>query len=187
MDRYEIRFTINGVTRKPLDITLTADVAMEELLPGGSTEKTAYSAPVTLANSHDYPMEGAIVKVKEISAEDREGYRALKPIAKDSPYGSGQIYDAGVKLGITNPAPETGAAGLLTGDLYYNRDAAPEETPWMKCQLKAKGSFQYRYFLKYQADPYYDRAHPNFGYIISYQFGVMKDDYTETADAVLSQ
>ena len=182
--RYEIRFTIKGVTGKSLIVDLPADVTMEELLPGGA-EDTAYSvSDVAMKNSHAYPMEANIVKVTPISETDRTGYRALKPIAKNVSYAGGQIYDSGVKLGITNPKTGTGVIGE---DLYYNPDAAGDANPWMKCQLKAGGTLSYRYFLKYQSDPYYDSGHPNFGFTISYQFRVMADDYSASTDAVVFQ
>ena len=137
-----------------------------------------------MKNNHAYPMEGKILTVTPISGTDRNSYRELKPIAKNDSYGEGQIYDSGVKLGITNPKAGT---GVISGELYYNPEAAGDTNPWMRCQLKAGGTFQYRYFLKYKSDPYYDREHPNFGYTISYQFGVMTGDYSSTADAVAWQ
>ena len=183
-DRYEICIAIAGVTSKSLVVDLPVSVAMEdELMPDG-TEKTAYSADTTIKNSQYYPMEGKILKAVPISKTDRTGYQALKPIARDAGYGSGQIYNAGVKLGITNP--KTGS-GVISGNLYYNPDT-PDTNPWVKYQLKAAGgTLPYRYLVKYKADPYYDSEHPNFGYTISYQFGVMADDYSATAGAVAGQ
>ena len=182
--RYEIRFTIKGVTGKSLVVDLPANVAMEELLPGGA-EDTAFSvSDVVMKNSHAYPMEARILKVTPISEDDRISYRALKPIARNDSYAGGQIYDSGIKLGITNPKTGTGVIGE---DLYYNPDAAGDTNPWMKCQLKAGGTLLYRYFLKYQADPYYDSEHPNFGFTVSYQFGIMAEDYSASADAVAWQ
>ena len=183
-DRYEIRFTIKGVTSKSLAVDLPAGAAMEdELMPDG-TEKTAYSADTTIKNSQYYPMEGKILKAVPISRTDRTGYQALKPIAETANYGNGQIYNAGVKLGITNPKTGT---GVISGNLYYNPDT-PDTNPWMKYQLKAAGgTLPYRYLVKYKADPYYDSEHPNFGYTISYQFGVMADDYSAAAGAVAGQ
>ena len=106
--RYEIRFTIKGVTGKSLVVDLPANVAMEELLPGGA-EDTAFSASdVAMKNSHAYPMEARILKVTPISEDDRISYRALKPIARNDSYAGGQIYDSGIKLGITNPKTGTG-------------------------------------------------------------------------------
>ena len=192
-NRYEVLITIPGVTGKLLDVILPASVNIEELSPG-ETEKTACSDPTVLTSNNDYPVEGKIVNVASITPTPDAAYadyRELKLISKDSSYGGGQIYDAGVKLGITNLDPATGTGGLLTQDYYYNpdyhADTAAGKSAWMKCQLKANGTFQYRYFLKYQADPYYDKEHPKFGYIISYQFNIMKDDYTAAADAVVSQ
>ncbi len=184
-DRYEIRFTIKGVTSKSLVVDLPNGVAMaDELMPDG-TEKTAYSVDTAIQNRQNYPMEGKILKAVPISKTDIATYQALKPIAKTTNYGSGQIYEAGVRLGITNP--KTGTE-VISGDLYYNPDATGDTNPWMTCQLKAAGgTLPYRYFLKYKADPYYDSGHPNFGYNISYQFGVMADDYSAAAGAVAGQ
>ena len=181
-DRYEIRFTIKGVTSKSLVVDLPTGVAMEDVLMPDGTEKTAYSVDTTIKNSQYYPMEGKILKAVPIT--DKAGYQVLKPIAETTNYGSGQIYNAGVKLGITNP---TTGAGVIRGDLYYNPDT-PDTNPWMKYQLKgAEGILPYRYFLKYKADPYYESDYPNFGYTISYQFGVMADDYSVAAGAVAFQ
>ena len=183
-DRYEICIAIAGVTSKSLEVDLPLSVAMaDELIPDG-TEKTAYSVDTAIQNSQNYPMEGKILKAVPISKTDRTGYQALKPIARDAGYGSGQIYNAGVKLGITNPKTGT---GVISGNLYYNPDT-PDTNPWMKYQLKAAGgTLPYRYLVKYKADPYYDSEHPNFGYTISYQFGVMADDYSAAAGAVAGQ
>ncbi|MFR2849940.1 MAG: hypothetical protein ACLTC4_23635, partial [Hungatella hathewayi] len=145
----------------------------------------AYSVDTAIQNSQNYPMEGKILKAVPISKTDKATYQALKPIAKTTNYGSGQIYEAGVRLGITNPKTGT---GVISGDLYYNPDATGDTNPWMTCQLKAAGgTLPYRYFLKYKADPYYDSGHPNFGYTISYQFGLMADDYSAAAGAVAWQ
>ena len=180
-ERYEIRFTIKGVTSKKLEVDLPAGVAMEDVLMPDGTEKTAYSVDTAIQNSQSYPMEGKILKAAPIS---KAGYQALKPIARTTNYGSGQIYNAGVKLGITNPKTGT---GVISGDLYYNPDT-PDINPWMTYQLKGGGgTLPYRYFLKYKSDPYYDSDHPNFGYTISYQFGVMVDDYNVSAGAIAGQ
>ena len=184
-DRYEICIAIAGVTSKSLVVDLPLKVAMaDELMPDG-TEKTAYSVDTAIQNRQNYPMEGKILKAVPISKTDIATYQALKPIAKTTNYGSGQIYEAGVRLGITNP--KTGTE-VISGDLYYNPDATGDTNPWMTCQLKAAGgTLPYRYFLKYKADPYYDSEHPNFGYTISYQFGLMADDYSAAAGAVAFQ
>ncbi|WP_157140226.1 hypothetical protein [Hungatella hathewayi] len=184
-DRYEICIAIAGVTSKSLVVDLPVSVAMaDELMPDG-TEKTAYSVDTAIQNSQNYPMEGKILKAVPISKTDKATYQALKPIAKTTNYGSGQIYEAGVRLGITNPKTGT---GVISGDLYYNPDATGDTNPWMTCQLKAAGgTLPYRYFLKYKADPYYDSEHPNFGYTISYQFGIMADDYSAAAGAAAFQ
>ena len=182
-DRYELRFTIKGVSGKSLTVDLPVDVAMEELMPDGA-EKSAYSADTAIENNQTYPIEGKILKVTPISETDRAGYRVLKPIAQGDNYAGGQLYDSGVKLGITDP--KTGA-GVISGELYYNPKAAGDTNPWVTYQLKAGGTFLYRYIMKYKSDPYYDTEHSNFGYIISYQFGVMADDYRASTDAVAVQ
>ena len=181
-DRYEIRFSLKGVTSKSLEVDLPLKVAMaDELMPDG-TEKTAYSEDTAIQNSQYYPMEAEIVKAEPIS--DKTDYQVLKPIAKTAAYGSGQIYEAGVRLGITNPKSET---GVIKENLYYDPDR-PDTNPWMKYQLKAGGGrLPYRYFLEYKADPYYDSRKPNFGYTISYQFRIMEENYVQSAGAVTGQ
>ena len=53
----------------------------------------------------------------------------------------------------------------------------------MEYRLKHGGSLPYRYVMKYSGIHVSEES--RFGYDISYWFGVSKDNYTDTADAVI--
>ena len=179
--RYEIRAAIPGVVSKLLNVSLPVKVGIEDLNPAGS-KHTSYSADLTLNNNNDYPIKG---KALDLTPIEGEGYVVLKPVAKTDPYGSTkQLTDpsGGVKLGIADTKT---AKGIIPGDgIYYTpaKGAAPEK--WMEYQIKGKGVLPYRYFIEYEANPYYSDTN-QYGYTVSYSFGISKEDMESSAEAVV--
>ena len=86
----------------------------------------------------------------------------------------------GVRLGLANLA---GKSGPLSGEKYYDKDAAAGGTSWMEYRLKHGGVLPYRYFMEYSGIHVAETK--QFEYEIGYWFGVSESDYTDTADAVV--
>ena len=182
--RYEIRITIPGASSKTLSIVLPVEVPIE-LSPNGTFQKS-YSADLALTNQNGYPISGKILR---LTAKDDPGYAVLTPVAKDDPFGSTkQIADpaGGVRLGIADTT--TGKGIVPAAGIYYTPPkplaAPPVEETWMEYQIKGQGILPYRYFIEYEANPYY-RDTNQYGYTVSYEFGISKEDITGTADAVV--
>ena len=179
--RYEIRITIPAVTEKTLSIVMPVEVSVGQLSPNGSLQKS-YSGDLTLINNRDYPITG---KILSLTPKTGEGYVKLKPVAKSDNYGSTKQLadpDGGVKLGIADTAAN---AGIVPAEGIYYTPAAPSASPaveetWMSCKINGKGVLPFRYFLEYEANPYYSDTN-QFGYTVSYQFGISKDDVAAVA------
>ncbi len=175
--RCEIRITIPGVAGKMLSIIMPVEVTIS-LNPIGSLQKS-YSGDLILTNNNEYPITGKIAGLVEKS---EAGYVPLKPVAKSDPFGSTKQLadpDGGVRLGI---ADTTAGAGIVPTDgLYYtpadSSASPPVEETWMSWKITGKGALPYRYFIEYDANPYYSDTN-QFGYTVSYQFEISKDDIT---------
>ncbi len=178
-ERYEICIAIAGVTNKTLSVTVPVKVPIE-LSPDG-TKKTSHSADLTLTNNNVYPIAGRILSLTPI---EQDGYVPLKPVAKNDNYGSTkQISDlnGGVKLGIEDTKTPS---GIIPSDGYYYTPAKTGTAEnWMSYRIKGKGSLPYRYFIEYEANPYY-RDTNTYGFTVNYQFGISEQDAPAVAAVV---
>ena len=177
--RYEIQITVPGITSRTLSVTMPLEVTMAQLTPDG-TDHTDYSVGVKITNKNAYPIDGKILSVTEKTGN---GYAKLTPVKKSITLpNTGWLTSAagGVKLGLAN---QDGSSGPLTEEKYYDKDAVADGAAWMEYRLKHGGSLPYRYVMKYSGIHVSEES--RFGYDISYWFGVSKDNYTDTADAVI--
>lgn len=53
----------------------------------------------------------------------------------------------------------------------------------MHYRLKSNGTLWYQYFMEYAADHYYMDDLANYGYNVTYQFSIAKEDYTADIQA----
>lgn len=182
--RYEIWITIPGASSKTLSVILPVEVPIE-LSPNGTFQRSC-SADLALTNLNGYPISGKILR---LTPKDDPGYAVLTPVAKDDPFGgTKQIADpsGGVRIGITDIKAGNGI--VPASGIYYTPakplGVPPVEERWMEYQIRGQGVLPYRYFIEYEANPYY-RDTNQYGYTVSYEFGISKEDITGTADAVV--
>ena len=170
-DRYEICIAIAGAAAKTLSVTVPVRVPIE-LSPNG-TKQVSHSADMTLTNNNVYPIAGRILSLTPI---EQDGYVALKPVAKNDNYGSTkQISDSdgGVKLGIADT--ETPKGIVPSAGIYYTPAKPGVAENWMSYRIKGKGALPYRYFIEYEANPYYWDTN-TYGFTVKYQFGISEQD-----------
>jgi len=178
-DRYEICIAIAGAAAKTLSVTVPVRVPIE-LSPNG-TKQVSHSADMTLTNNNVYPIAGRILSLAPI---EQDGYVALKPVAKNDNYGSTkQISDSngGVKLGIADT--ETPKGIVPSAGIYYTPAKPGVAENWMSYRIKGKGALPYRYFIEYEANPYYWDTN-TYGFTVKYQFGISEQDAPAAAAVV---
>ena len=178
-DRYEICIAIAGAAAKTLSVTVPVRVPIE-LSPNG-TKQVSHSADMTLTNNNVYPIAGRILSLAPI---EQDGYVALKPVAKNDNYGSTkQISDSngGVKLGIADT--ETPKGIVPSAGIYYTPAKTGVAENWMSYRIKGKGALPYRYFIEYEANPYYWDTN-TYGFTVKYQFGISEQDAPAAAAVV---
>ena len=181
--RYEVRAELAGVTEKVLSVVLPTSVHIN-ISPDG-TKKTSHSTDIQLVNKNDYPVEGSIRNLEPMTGA---GYVTLQPIKPglDVTAKKGQITKTGVKLGIDNLKSGTTSGTALTPSIVYYTpadSAAGTEDSWMHYRLKSNGTLWYQYFMEYAADHYYMDDLANYGYNVTYQFSIAKEDYTADIQA----
>ncbi len=178
-DRYEIQMTVKGSVGKTLSVMMPVRVTMAQLTPDGTDHKD-YSVDLNITNKNAYPIDGKILKAE---SKKESGYAVLTPVKASIALSNTGMLAAdtgGVRLGLANLA---GKSGPLSGEKYYDRDAAAGGTSWMEYRLKYGGVLPYRYFMEYSGIHVAETK--QFEYEIGYWFGVSESDYTDTADAVV--
>ena len=178
-DRYEIQMTVKGSVGKTLSVMMPVKVTMAQLTPDGTDHKD-YSVDLSITNKNAYPIDGKILKAE---SKKESGYAVLTPVKASIALSNTGMLAAdtgGVRLGLANLA---GKSGPLSGEKYYDKDAAAGGTSWMEYRLKHGGVLPYRYFMEYSGIHVAETK--QFEYEIGYWFGVSESDYTDTADAVV--
>ena len=178
-DRYEIQMTVKGSVGKTLSVMMPVRVTMAQLTPDGTDHKD-YSVDLNITNKNAYPIDGKILKAEP---KKENGYAVLTPVKSSIALPNTGMLAAdtgGVRLGLANLA---GKSGPLSGEKYYDKDAAAGGTSWMEYRLKYGGVLPYRYFMEYSGIHVAETK--QFEYEIGYWFGVSESDYTDTADAVV--
>ena len=178
-DRYEIQMTVKGSVGKTLSVMMPVRVTMAQLTPDGTDHKD-YSVDLNITNKNAYPIDGKILKAE---SKKESGYAVLTPVKASIALSNTGMLAAdtgGVRLGLANLA---GKSGPLSGEKYYDKDAAAGGTSWMEYRLKYGGVLPYRYFMEYSGIHVAETK--QFEYEIGYWFGVSESDYTDTADAVV--
>ena len=175
--RYEIRFTVKGVTGKTLKVVMPVKVTMENLRPD-QTLKNTDSVDLFITNRNDYPVDGSIVSVE---ARDGDGYAVLKPVSRDFTFAAMDPITQGVKLKIVDQE----GGGLFPAEgIYYNPGPPPS---WISYRLKNGGTLPYRYRMEYQAFQYFDTKN-QYSYDVTYRFGVSgEDDAADGAEVLIKQ
>ena len=184
--RYEIQMTVKGATGKTLSVTLPIKVTMASLMADGTDHTVSsgtadYSLDLKITNHNACPIDGKILRAE---INEAAGYARLHPVLPSYTLSNtGKLTDAGggVRVGLADVG---GASPAVIGAVkYYDKDAAPG-TAWMEYRLKHGGDLSYRYVMEYSGRHFGPEA--QFGYKISYWFGVSADDYDSTADAVVT-
>ena len=184
--RYEIQMTVKGATGKTLSVTLPIKVTMANLTPDGTDHTVSggtadYSLDLKITNHNACPIDGKILGAE---INETAGYAKLQPVLPSYTLShTGNLTDTGggVRVGLADVG---GASPAVIGAVkYYDKDAAPG-TAWMKYRLKHGGYLPYRYVMEYSGLHFGPET--QFGYKISYWFGVSADDYDSTADAVVT-
>ena len=178
-ERYEIQMTVKGSVGKTLSVMMPVKVTMAQLTPDGTDHKD-YSVDLSITNKNAYPIDGKILKAE---SKTGAGYAKLTPVKASIALPNTGMLAAdtgGVRLGLANLA---GKSGPLSGEKYYDRDAAAGGTSWMEYRMKYGGVLPYRYFMEYSGIHMAETK--QFEYEIGYWFGVSESDYTDTADAVV--
>ena len=175
--RYEIRFTVNGVTGKTLKVVMPVKVTMENLRPD-QTLKNTDSVDLFITNQNDYPVDGSIVSV---AARDGDTYAVLKPVSRDFTFVATDPITQGVKLKIVDQE----GGGLFPAEgIYYNPGPPPS---WISYRLKNGGTLPYRYRMEYQAFQYFDTKN-QYSYDVTYRFGVSgEDDAADGTEVLIKQ
>ncbi|MFR2847050.1 MAG: hypothetical protein ACLTC4_07885 [Hungatella hathewayi] len=184
--RYEIQMTVKGAIGKTLSVTLPIKVTMANLTPDGTDHTVSggtadYSLDLKITNHNACPIDGKILGAE---INETAGYAKLQPVLPSYTLShTGNLTDAGggVRVGLADVG---GASPAVIGAVkYYDKDAAPG-TAWMKYRLKHGGYLPYRYVMEYSGLHFGPET--QFGYKISYWFGVSADDYDSTANAVVT-
>ncbi len=175
--RYEIRFTVKGVTSKTLKVVMPVKVTMENLRPD-QTLKNTDSVDLFITNQNDYPVDGSIVSV---AARDGDTYAVLKPVSRDFTFVATDPITQGVKLKIVDQE----GGGLFPAEgIYYNPGPPPS---WISYRLKNGGTLPYRYRMEYQAFQYFDTKN-QYSYDVTYRFGVSgEDDAADGTEVLIKQ
>lgn len=137
--RYEIRFTVRGVTSKALKVVMSIRVTVENLRPD-QTPKNADSVDLFTTNRNDYPADGSIVSVE---TRDGDGYAVLKLISGDFIFVAMDPITQGVGLKIVDQE----GGGLFPAEGIYHSPGP--SLSWISYRLKDRGTLPCCYRMEY--------------------------------------